>query len=65
MHNAPLKNRHYCLIMGNSFGYIPEGGWNLKFHPEITPDPSKDSTVDSNLGFEGERKKRGKVDIFM
>lgn len=46
--------------MGNSFGNYGTNGYNLYFHPEIQPDPTKEPTFDSNLGFPNGRKERSK-----
>lgn len=45
--------------MGAAFGYFPESGFNLYFHPEVTPGPNEKPTFDPNLGFENGRKERG------
>lgn len=45
--------------MGNAFGGYIGNGFNLYFHPEIQPDPSKEPTFDPNLGFPNGRKERG------
>ncbi|GJQ71488.1 putative NADH dehydrogenase ubiquinone [Trypoxylus dichotomus] len=44
--------------MGNSFGNAPNNGINLYLHPDVTPDPLKESQFDPNLGFENGRKER-------
>lgn len=47
--------------MGNAFGHIPESGFTRYFHPEVTPSPLEDPTFDPQLGFQGQRKERGKL----
>ncbi|XP_049824084.1 NADH dehydrogenase [ubiquinone] 1 beta subcomplex subunit 7 [Aethina tumida] len=44
--------------MGNSVGNIPQTGFNLHFHPEVTPSPLEEPTFDPNLGFPNGRKER-------
>ncbi|XP_044265168.1 NADH dehydrogenase [ubiquinone] 1 beta subcomplex subunit 7 [Tribolium madens] len=44
--------------MGAAFGYFPESGFNLYFHPEVTPGPNEKPTFDPLLGFENGRKER-------
>lgn len=46
--------------MGNAMGNFPNNGWNLYFHPEVTPSPTEEPSFDPLMGFEGGRKKRGK-----
>lgn len=46
--------------MGNNLGYLPSNMYDLKFHPEVTPDPSEEPTFDPLLGFPNGRKPRGK-----
>lgn len=47
--------------MGNAVGNFPSNGFNLYFHPEITPNPLEDPTFDPNLGFPNGRKERGTI----
>lgn len=44
--------------MGNVFGNYFENGWNLYFHPEIQPNPTKEPTFDPNIGFPNGRVER-------
>lgn len=45
--------------MGNTLGGNPKNGFNLYFHPDVTPDPSEEPTFKSEYGFEKARKERG------
>ncbi|XP_060528386.1 NADH dehydrogenase [ubiquinone] 1 beta subcomplex subunit 7 [Cylas formicarius] len=47
--------------MGNSWGNIPRTGFDLYFHPEVTPGPLDEPTFDPSLGFPEGRKKREMV----
>ncbi|KAG5881793.1 hypothetical protein JTB14_037090 [Gonioctena quinquepunctata] len=44
--------------MGNGMGHIPESGFKLYFHPEVTPSPLEEPTFDPLLGFESGRQER-------
>ncbi|CAH1990190.1 unnamed protein product [Acanthoscelides obtectus] len=44
--------------MGNSVTTYATGGFNLYFHPEITPSPLEEPTFDPLMGFENGRKER-------
>ncbi|KAJ8972543.1 hypothetical protein NQ314_000130 [Rhamnusium bicolor] len=41
--------------MGNSYAH---NGYNLYFHPEVTPSPVEPPTFDPNIGFANGRKER-------
>lgn len=38
-------------------------GFSLKYKPDVTPDPEKESTFDPNFGFPNGRKERGKLKL--
>ncbi|XP_072394809.1 NADH dehydrogenase [ubiquinone] 1 beta subcomplex subunit 7 [Diabrotica undecimpunctata] len=44
--------------MGQAFGHTINNGFDLYFHPEITPSPLEDPTFDPLEGFQNGRKKR-------
>ncbi|XP_022905070.1 NADH dehydrogenase [ubiquinone] 1 beta subcomplex subunit 7 [Onthophagus taurus] len=44
--------------MGNAMGYTIDNAYNLKYHPDVTPHPLKESRFDPQEGFQGTRKRR-------
>lgn len=40
-------------------GNVPSNGYNLYFHPDVTPSPLESPTFKSEFGFDKPRKERG------